>query len=209
MIGIHHYWVFVISGLLLNLTPGQDTLYVIGSSLAGGRKAGVASALGINAGSLVHTAFAAAGLSAILATSGAAFTIVKCIGAAYLFFLGIKLLRSREDLQFASNEAEASRWKAFRRGMVTNLLNPKVALFFLAFLPQFIEPDISNKFVPFMILGCTFVASGTLWCLTLAISAAAFRSFFCSYPDAKIILDRCVGFIFLMLGIRLATSSVQ
>src|SRR4029450_2255308 len=141
MPGIHDYWLFVLSGILLNLTPGQDTFFILGNSLGAGRRAGVASALGISVGSVVHTTAAALGLSAILATSATAFTVVKLAGAAYLIYVGVRALTSRSLVPGAvTAEAATAARAAFRRGVVTNLLNPKVALFFLAFLPQFIDP---------------------------------------------------------------------
>src|ERR1700693_4870790 len=132
MLGIHDYWLFVAMGVLLTLTPGQDTLYILGSSIAHGRRIGVASALGISAGCIVHTLAAALGLSAILATSAAAFIAVKLAGAAYLIYLGIRALTAPVPaLSPSPHAASTSVALAFRRGVVTNVLNPKVALFFL------------------------------------------------------------------------------
>src|SRR6202163_601518 len=141
MLGIHDYWLFVAMGVLLNLTPGQDTFYILGSSIAQGRRIGVASALGISAGCIVHTLAAAVGLSAILATSTSAFFAVKLAGAAYLVYLRVRFIVAPPYAGSSSGrDAPALAWRAFCQGVVTNVLNPKVALFYLAFLPQFIEP---------------------------------------------------------------------
>src|SRR6202158_1197412 len=152
MLGIHDYWLFVATGVFLHLPPGQDTLYILGSSIAYGRRIGLASALGISAGCMVHTLAAALGLSAILATSATAFTAVKLLGAAYLIYLGIRALTARADA-ILPVQRPASTGLAFRRGVMTNILNPKVALFFLALLPQFIGSDSPTKVGAFLVLG--------------------------------------------------------
>jgi len=207
VLGIHDYWLFVLAGVLLNLTPGQDTFYILGSSIAQGRRIGIASALGICSGCIVHTFAAAAGLSAILATSAAAFAIVKLAGAAYLIYLGIRYLRARDSAGLpASAPVSHDSWRAFRQGVVTNVLNPKVALFFLAFLPQFIDPESPTKIAAFVALGLTFIATGTTWCLFLAIAAASVRRFFGDHPKAFTRLSQAAGALFVGLGIRLALS---
>jgi threonine/homoserine/homoserine lactone efflux protein len=209
MLGIHDYWLFVLTGVLLNLTPGQDTMFIIGRSLTGGLRAGVASALGIAVGSIFHTLAAAAGLSAILAASPAAFLIVRIAGALYLVYLGARLLLTRADAsadpQAMSREGGSS-WSAFRQGILTNILNPKVALFFLALLPQFIEPASTSKTLAFLVLGATFVTTGTIWCLVLASGAARLRQFFRRNPRMRTTIDRVTGGLFIALGIRLAAD---
>jgi threonine/homoserine/homoserine lactone efflux protein len=206
MLGIHDYWLFVASGVLLNFAPGQDTLYILGSSIAQGRRIGVASALGISAGCVVHTLAAALGLSAILATSAGAFTAVKLAGAAYLIYLGFRALSAPvQAFSPSPHDGSASAALAFRRGVVTNVLNPKVALFFLALLPQFIDPGSATKVAAFIALGLTFVATGTAWCLVLALAAARVRGFFAGHPRASRPLARQRG-LFVLLGLRLALS---
>lgn len=207
MLGIHDYWLFVATGVLLNLTPGQDTFYILGSSIAQGRRIGVASALGISAGCIVHTLAAAVGLSAILATSAGAFIAVKLAGAAYLVYLGIRFLVAPPYATSSSGRTASSHaWKAFWQGIVTNVLNPKVALFFLAFLPQFIDPESPAKIAAFLALGFTFVATGTVWCLILATAAARVRGFFAGHPKAFTRLSQAAGTVFVLLGVRLAVS---
>ena len=209
MLGIHDYWLFVLTGVLLNLTPGQDTMFILGRSLTGGLRAGVASALGIGVGSIFHTFAAAAGLSAILAASPAAFLIVRIAGALYLVYLGARLLFTKalqdSDLQVTPVQ-EGNAGSAFRQGIVTNVLNPKVALFFLALLPQFIEPDSAAKTLAFLTLGLTFVMTGTIWCFVLAFGAARLRQFFRGNPRMRTAIDRVTGGLFIALGIRLAAD---
>jgi threonine/homoserine/homoserine lactone efflux protein len=206
-LGIHDYWLFVLTGVLLNLTPGQDTFYILGRSVAEGTRSGVASALGIAVGSLVHTAMAALGLSAILATSASAFTVVKLLGAAYLVYLGVRMLRAASALEAPTNRVgSAGVLGSFRDGIVTNVLNPKVALFFLALMPQFIAPDSERKVAAFVVLGLTFVTTGTIWCLVLAVAAGKLRGFFARHPKGWRAVSRAGGGLFVLLGLRLAMT---
>lgn len=207
MFGIHDFGLFLVAGVLLNLTPGPDTVYILGRSIAQGREAGVASALGICFGSIFHTCAAALGLSAILATSAVAFVAIKLLGGAYLIFLGIKLLLNRRrELSLPSNFRQRTSAAAFQQGVLTNVLNPKVALFFLAFLPQFIDPGSNNKILAFVTLGFTFVATGTIWCLLLAWFASGFSERLRANPTITAWLNRAVGSLFVFLGLRLATA---
>ena len=213
MFGIHSYWLFLVTGILLNLTPGQDTMFIIGKSLTGGRRAGAAAALGISVGSVFHTLAAALGLSAILKASALAFTIVKLVGAAYLLYLGVKLILSKQAQPLPgagatanAAEARAHSRSAFVQGIVTNILNPKVALFFLALLPQFIDPGSTSKTLAFLALGGTFITTGLIWCLVLAFAAAALQSFFQKNPTMRTLIDRVVGTLFLAMSVRLAWS---
>ena len=206
-LGIHDYWLFVATGIFLNLTPGQDTLYILGSGMTYGRRVGVVSALGISAGCVVHTLAAAVGLSAILATSASAFVAVKLAGAAYLIYLGIRTLMAPATIVApVQNPGSMPSGLAFRRGVLTNVLNPKVALFFLAFLPQFIDADSPNKIGAFLALGLTFVVTGTAWCVFLAVAAARVRRYFVECPHALGHLSRGCGALFVFLGLRLAAS---
>jgi threonine/homoserine/homoserine lactone efflux protein len=206
MLGIHDYWLFVASGILLNLTPGQDTFFILGRSIANGVRIGIASVLGISVGSLIHTAMAAVGLSAVLATSASAFMVVKLAGAAYLVYLGVRMLTTRSSVEGLATEGGTSAWTAFRDGIVTNVLNPKVALFFLALMPQFIDRDSNTKIAAFIVLGLTFITTGTIWCLTLAISAGSLRRFFVRNPTGLNVVSRAAGGVFVWLGLRLAVS---
>jgi len=207
MLGIHHYWLFIATAIVLILTPGQDTFFILGRSLAGGRTAGVAAALGVSAGTVVHTILAALGLSALLATSPYAFMAVKFAGAAYLLYIGVKALMTRSAPTPGADAAtNGGRWPAFRQGIITNLLNPKVALFFLALMPQFIGAGSTSKVAAFLVLGFTFVSLGVVWCCILAIGAAKLRGAFLRRPSIATWLNRVAGAMFIGLGIRLATA---
>jgi Putative threonine efflux protein len=207
MFGIHDFGLFLAAGILLNLTPGPDTVYILGRSIAQGREAGIVSALGICLGSIFHTCAAALGLSAILATSALAFGAIKLLGGAYLIFLGIKMfIDRRKQLSLPSNFRRRTTAAAFRQGVLTNVLNPKVALFFLAFLPQFIEPTSSIKVLAFLMLGFTFVTTGTIWCLILAWFASAFSERLRTNETIAQWLNRTAGALFVFLGLRFATA---
>jgi RhtB (resistance to homoserine/threonine) family protein len=207
MFGIHDFSLFLAAGILLNLTPGPDTVYILGRSIAQGRDAGVASALGICAGSIFHTSAAALGLSAILATSALAFGAIKLLGGAYLIFLGFKMILDRhKHLSLPPNFRRRTTAAAFRQGVLTNILNPKVALFFLAFLPQFIDPASKTKVLAFLVLGFAFVTTGTIWCLVLAWFASAFSERLRTNETIEQWLNRTAGALFVFLGLRLATA---
>lgn len=205
MLGIHELWLFIISGLLLNVTPGPDTAYIIGRSLQLGWRGGAVAALGIGAGCLVHVSAAAIGLSALLAASSAAFTLVKWAGAGYLCFMGVKMLLSRGQAPATATGTEAiSLRQVFLQGALTNALNPKVALFFLAFLPQFVATDSPHKAAAFALLGLIFVFNGTLWCLGVAAFAASAAGRIRQSGQAFAWINRALGGLFVYLGIRVA-----
>jgi threonine/homoserine/homoserine lactone efflux protein len=205
MLGIHGLWLFILSGLLLNVTPGPDTAYIIGRSLQLGWRGGAAAALGIGAGCLVHVTAAAIGLSALLAASSAAFTAVKWLGAAYLCFVGVKMLLSHQPLPVAAAaDGAVSRRQVFWQGAMTNVLNPKVALFFLAFLPQFVAADSPHQALAFAVLGLIFVFNGTLWCLGVAAFAASAAGRIRQSGRALAFIHRALGGLFVYLGVRVA-----
>jgi RhtB (resistance to homoserine/threonine) family protein len=207
MFGIHDFGLFLVAGILLNLTPGPDTVYILGRSIAQGREAGIASALGISVGSIFHTCAAALGLSAILATSALAFGTIKLLGGAYLIFLGLKMILERSgQLNLPTNFHRRTTIAAFRQGVLTNMLNPKLALFFLAFLPQFIDPASNTKVLAFLMLGLTFVTTGTIWCLILAWFASAFSEGLRANETIGQWFNRAAGTLFIFLGLRLATA---
>jgi len=208
MLGTHDLPLFVLSGLLLNLTPGPDTLYIVGRSTAQGWRAGAVAALGIGAGIFVHITAAAVGLSAILSASAAAFTVIKIAGAIYLVYVGISLLRSSEStsrLPSATPPAAPLR-TVFLQGFLTNALNPKVALFFIAFLPQFVDQAAPHKPMALLFLGMVFNFNGTLWNLFVAWSSARLGKDLMRSPAFSRWFNRCVGGLFVWLGIRLAFS---
>jgi threonine/homoserine/homoserine lactone efflux protein len=207
MLGIHELWLFIISGLLLNITPGPDTAYIIGRSVQFGWRGGAAAVLGIECGCLVHVFAAAVGLSALLAASSAAFTLVKWIGAAYLCLIGVRMLLSRpgaSPTEAAIDSPVISIRQVFWQGALTNLLNPKVALFFLAFLPQFVAADSPHKALAFAALGLIFIFNGTLWCLGVAAFAARAAGSIRKSGRALVWINRALGSLFVYLGVRIA-----
>ncbi|ANN31231.1 MULTISPECIES: LysE family translocator [Bacillus] len=202
MYGIINYEVFLLTGILLNLIPGADTMYIVGRSISQGRKAGVYSVFGIITGSLVHTLLVAFGLSIILTKSIVLFNTIKVIGVIYLVYLGIKMILDKTNVAFQASSNKLNIRKIYIQGLLTSLTNPKVSLFFIAFLPQFIDTKASGP-MPFIILGLTFTVTGLLWCL--------FVAYFSSYVTKKLrgnqkvgmILNKITGLIFIGMGLKL------
>ncbi len=207
MFGTQDLWLFVISGLLLNMTPGPDSLLIMARSASQGFKAGAAAIFGICSGTCVHIAAAAFGLSALLTTSAEAFLFIKLLGAAYLFYIGVQMLRTKTTTAAEQTApAPASFAAIYRQGLLTNVLNPKVALFFLAFLPQFVAPDAADKTLAFLFLGAIFNFNGMLWCLLLAWTSAVAAQKVKTSQQVKLWLNRTVGALFVALGAKLALS---
>jgi threonine/homoserine/homoserine lactone efflux protein len=208
MFGIHDLALFIVSGLLLNIMPGPDSLLIMTRSATQGWRAGAAAALGIGAGTFVHIFAAALGLSAVLATSATAFTVVKLVGAAYILYMAFGLLRSkkRDDSGTPLAVPPLPYRKIFAQGFLTNVLNPKVAVFFLAFVPQFIDANAPNKALAFIILGCIFNINGMLWCNALALFTAQASARVKVHPSVSLWLNRITGSLFVWLGVKLALS---
>ena len=208
--GIHDLWLFVASGLVLSLAPGPDMAYVIARSAQFGWRGGAVATFGISTGCLVHVFGCAIGLSALLSASATAFMLVKWAGAAYLCFIGIKMLLTREGEQAvdASGEARAmSLSKVFWQGALTDALNPKVALFFLALLPQFVSAEAPHQAPAFLLLGIIFIANGTLICLAIAALSATAASRLREASRVKGWINRALGGTFVYLGARVAMLS--
>ena len=207
MWGIEHYWIFVLSSILLNITPGSDTIYILSRSIFQGKKAGMMSVYGIVSGSLVHTLLAGLGLSLILMQSALAFNIVKWIGAAYLIWLGVRSIMSRHEdtASMQAVESQSSR-KVYLQGMMTNVLNPKVALFYLAFIPQFVSPEQTYGAIPFILLGLTFSATGILWCMLLVLFSSKMAKRLQS-SRISTYMNKITGGIFILLGLNLLRTS--
>jgi threonine/homoserine/homoserine lactone efflux protein len=209
MLGIHDLPLFIASGLLLNIAPGPDSLLVTTRGATQGWRAGSVAGFGISTGALVHIGASALGVSALLAASATAFTVLKFAGAAYLLYLGVALLLSRPArVAHAAPEAtpRLSYRRLFMQGFLSNVLNPKVAMFFLAFVPQFIAPDAPNKALAFIVLGLVFSIGGTLWCQLLAAAAALASTRLRVPARVSLWLNRAVGALFMSLGIRLALA---
>lgn len=202
---LHSLLLFLAAGLALNVTPGPDMLYVAARSASEGRPAGVASAFGIAAGTLVHIALVAGGLAALLAAVPVAYTAVRLAGAAYLVYLGLRALLRPAGLTERAL-APASRWAVFRQGVVTNVLNPKVALFFLAFLPQFVDPARGSPALQVLALGLLFNTSGTLVNLAVALGASGASARLRRSDRAARVMERATGALFVGLGVRLAVA---
>ncbi|MDR1579155.1 MAG: LysE family translocator [Synergistaceae bacterium] len=208
MMGIVNFGTFLAAGILLNLTPGNDTIFVLSKSMAQGRRAGIVSALGISSGCAVHTMLAALGLSAIISKSIILFNAVKYAGAAYLLYVGWKTMRDRTGIGAAisGRNERAPYLEIYRDALLTNVLNPKVALFFLAFLPQFVAPDTQDTFLPFLILGFVFVATGTIWCFTLAVLASFISERLKNNVEISRVINKICGAVLIVLGIKVALT---
>ena len=196
---------FLVAALTLNITPGPDMLYVITRSLSQGRTAGIISSLGIMAGCCVHVFAAALGLSSLLIALPAAFEVIRYAGAAYLIYLGIRTLMNRRSLMTEKSDEHAGLGTIFRQGAITNVLNPKVALFFLAFLPQFVDPSRGNLALQFIILGMIFNIGGTIVNVVVSRLAGRAGAMMRVRLSTSNFLSRWVpGGVFIGLGVRLA-----
>ncbi|HEV2609328.1 MAG TPA: LysE family translocator [Noviherbaspirillum sp.] len=209
-LGISDFGLFCAAVLLLNATPGPDTAYIVGRSIAQGRAAGIMSALGISVGCCVHALASALGLSAILAASSAAFLVIKLAGGAYLIYLGIRMLMVKPAADTGADGASAAALRdnrapatIFWQAMITNVLNPKVILFFLAFIPQFVQGDSSQKTIAFLVLGLAFAAISMCWNSGTALLAGTLARRAGRSPHVRLWLERGVGAAFVALGAKL------
>jgi RhtB (resistance to homoserine/threonine) family protein len=209
MTGIIHFETFLLTGILLNLTPGNDTIFILTRSIGQGKKAGVISALGISTGSIIHTILAAFGLSLIIANSILLFNIIKYAGAIYLIYIGYKMLTERGQINTngVAPAKSVDYFKIYRAAIITNLLNPKVALFFIAFLPQFIDPTLKNTIVPFLTLGLTFITTGLIWCMILATSASLIFVKLKENKKVSTYINKVCGLALIGLGIKVALTN--
>jgi len=206
--GIQNFITFLVTALFFVMTPGIDTLFILNKSISQGKKSGIYATLGINTGVLTHTFFAALGLSVLIAKSALVFTIIQFVGAAYLIYLGVFKLIKKSD--FLTEETSVQKSKNtkndFWTGFFTNSLNPKVALFFLAFFPQFINPSQIENPIPFILLGVTFALIGVIWYMSLSIFASVFSEKIKNNPKAGIWINKCSGIAFIILGLKIALS---
>ncbi len=210
MFGINHFEVFLMTAILLNLTPGTDTMYIVSRSISQGRTAGMYSALGITSGVVVHTLLAAFGLSVILTQSALLFNAIKIAGAIYLAYLGVKMIMDKSNGNEQKSMPIHSNRKIFFQGMVTNVTNPKVALFFLAFLPQFIHADAGSASpIPFIVLGLTFTLTGGIWCLITAYFSSMATSKLRKNVKVGTALNRLTGIVFIGMGISLLKAKAS
>ena len=198
------YLLFCVGALALIASPGADFFYVATRGLAGGPRAGIASALGIGAGLLVHTILAASGLTLLLLASDWVFNAVKWLGALYLIWMGIKILRAGDELLTATDVTPLSFGRTFRQGVLTNLFNPKVALTFAAFLPQFVDVSHSNPQAQMAFLGATLCVLATLWFCGVGAFAGQLGAFLLRFPRVGAGVRLGAGTILCLLGARLA-----
>ena len=200
---------FLLASWALNIAPGPDMLYVLARGAGQGRRAGLVSALGITGGSAIQTALVALGLAGILAAVPLAYEIVKFVGAGYLIYLGLRALLSRQHSLSTPQVAPTAPWRIFAQGVLTNVLNPKVALFFLAFLPQFTSPAYGSVPLQIVILGTIFNLSGTLVNIVVALLAGSLGGWLKTHTRASRFLNWLTGGIFIGLGVRLALLQRQ
>lgn len=202
---ILHWTTFLIAAVLLNLSPGPDIAFILGQTVRGGRRAGFAAMFGIWSGAFGHVVMAALGLSAILATSAVAFSTVKWIGAVYLIWLGISALRSAGG-SFVSDDlkSEQGTFSIYKQGLFVGLLNPKVAIFFLAFLPQFVVVGAGPVWAQLFLHGMLIIAVAALIEPPLVVAGEKLTSKLRESPKIGLWMDRSLGMIFIGLGVRLA-----
>lgn len=211
-LGLDHLGLFVLAGWLLNLTPGPDVLYIVTNALRGGFRAGVVATLGISAGCFVHVLAAALGVSALMAASSAAFTVLKWVGALYLLYVGLQLLLSKpvntmnSVAACAINTGATSLKTIFFKGFWTNALNPKVALFFLAFVPQFIAPGAANKPLAFGLLGVLFTVNALPINFGYALLGGWAARRLTLVQRGMHGLERVAGVMFVGFGLKLALT---
>ncbi len=184
--------------------PGPATLLTVARSASSGTRVGIATGAGVAAGDVFHTVMAMVGISAIIATSATLFSIVKYIGAAYLVYLGIRAIIERAPANPAAGALAISAGKAFRQAVLTEVLNPKTALFFLAFLPQFVRPENGSVMLQLMMLGMIFVLLGLFSTVVFAVSAGRLGAFLRRNPSVVKWQGKVVGGIYCALGVRLA-----
>lgn len=203
---MENYWLFLTASFLLWITPGQDTIYIVARSIGQGRLAGIVSALGIGTGGLVHAALATAGISIVILTSPLLFLLVKIAGGLYLVYLGANMLLSKPAEKGALSIQHTKLSKIYSQGVITNVLNPKVALFFIAFLPQFVSSNENT--ISLITLGATFVIGGTVWCLIVALFSASLCSTFIQSNGVRYWFGRLSGAVYIGLGINVLRAKV-
>ncbi|CAM1339546.1 LysE family translocator [Tenacibaculum aestuarii] len=204
--GIENYIAFFTATILFVLTPGMETIFLLNKSISQGRKSGIYTNLGLNTGSLVHTLFGALGLSIIVAKSAILFALIKYLGAAYLIYLGVTKVFSKKELIQEGVEVQKknSAKKDFKSGFITNILNPKVALFFIAFFPQFISPDKIESPIPFIFMGVSYTIMNTVWYLFLVSFAGVFSRKVRENQKIGIRMNKISGAVFVLMGLQIA-----
>ncbi len=203
MFDIVSFQLFLITVLIICITPGIDMMFILNRSISQGRDAGIYSALGVSVGAVVHTILSGLGLSVILQTSVVLFTIIKVVGAVYLIYLGIQMFISKQSSISIKKTVYQSRRKLFVQGVITNVTNPKVALFFISFIPQFISVDNQYGPIPFLILGSIFAVMGAITSFIIAIFSSSLTTKLRDNIVAEKIINKISGAVFVILGINL------
>ncbi len=206
MIPLPSILVFMLAAVGLLLVPGPAVIYIVTRSVAQGRKAGIASVLGIELAGLCHSVAAAFGLSAILLASSMAFNAVKYVGAAYLVYLGLRAIFSKREAPQIENAVPPSLSKLFRKGFLVNILNPKTALFFYAFLPQFVDPARGSTIVQILLLGALFVALATITDSTYALVTSGVGRLILKSSGFQRVQKYVTGGIYITLGVAAAVT---
>jgi threonine/homoserine/homoserine lactone efflux protein len=205
---LHNFLLFAFASLMLNITPGNDMIYVASRSVSQGIRAGITSSLGVMVGCLVHILAAVAGLSYVIAKSATAFTWLKWAGALYLVYLGVQSFRkSRSSFEISTGTSVDPYSKIFWQGVTTNVLNPKVALFFLAFLPQFVNNRSAHAQVEILFLGIWFDISGTIVNMLVSVIFGRMGNWLSKRPWFATIQQKITGTLLILLGIKLALTS--
>lgn len=199
---------YLAAATALTLAPGPDTMFVLATSAQGGLRAGVAATLGIASGCLVHAAMAALGISALIAASPAAFDALRLAGAIYLLWIGVVALRSflyglRGPIEVTASTGEGTIWRAYRRGAITNVLNPKVGIFYVAFLPQFANPALGDVSLQILLLASIHIALGVAWLGALSVASGRAAQAFARSSHVRTWLDGAAGAIYLALAWRM------
>lgn len=195
---------FIVASLVLIVTPGQDMVLVMSRSIAQGAAAGVATAAGVSVGLVGHTVLATLGLGAVLRTSEWLFVALKLVGAAYLIYLGVGLLRTRRAELVVQVSARRSGWRLFFDGALSNVSNPKIAIFYFAFLPQFVQPGAAHPTLSVFALGLVFAALTFVVKGPVGLFAGLLSGWLRARPQALVWLHRCSGAVLVALGVRLA-----
>lgn len=210
MFGIINYEMYLVSCIILSLIPGTDTMFILGQSIANDRKTGMFSVFGMGSGIIIHTIFVSLGLSVLLKNSPVAFNIVKILGSTYLIYMGIKSFISQKSvLSDDLKQTKGTLRKAYIQGMITNVLNPKVALFFLAFLPQFVNPEKNYGVFTFILLGLTSFVCSTTWGIFLSFSASKVAELFKKKKGFGRAVNKISGSIFIILGLNLLRTKLM
>lgn len=201
---IQNFELYLISSIIFIITPGQDTLFVLNRSLGQSKKPGLYASLGIVVGIVIHTLIVALGLGLLIAKTSWAYDLLKYGGGSYLIYLGVKGLISKDNpIQLAGLNAHKKNFTHFWQGLLTNLLNVKVILFFLSYFPQFVDPHSDQTHLGFIFLGMVYALLGFIWLAAITYGVTSLNFYFTKYPKVPLLIQKISGFIFILLGLRI------